>query len=64
VRLLLRLIGIRTFESPEAIRITLPRWVVKVMPDVLEKTREKVRRDHADAFDVRIVKRSIIARFR
>lgn len=64
MRALARLFGVRIIVGPEAVRITVPRWMVRVMPGMLEETRRKMLRDHPSAVDVRIVGRSVIARIR
>lgn len=63
-RLFARLCGIRFVESPEAVRVTIPRWMARVMPEVLEDTRRKLLAEHPDCINVLIVHRSVIVRLR
>jgi hypothetical protein len=64
MRLLARVFGVRTVVGPEAVRVTMPAWMVKLMPGILEETRRKVQRARPESVDVRIVGRSVIARLR
>jgi hypothetical protein len=56
----LKLLGFRMVQSPEAIRVTTP----KVFPGVMDEMREKVIRDTNGELEVRVVRRSVIARIR
>lgn len=61
MRLVLRFLGVRIVESPEVIRATLPRWMVKL--GVLNKVQAKLIRDNDRDVAVRIVGRSVIVRY-
>lgn len=59
--LLLRALGLRVIEGPEALRITVPRWWGRFGTSVLDRTAERLSADSPDC-TVRRYRRSLIAR--
>lgn len=61
-RLLLRVIGIRVVESPEALRVTLPRWMgEKMHKKIMDKIEHNLSSDRP-ALAVRRTGRSLIVK--